>query len=167
MALLIGAMIVLGIAPGPSMLTDHLDLSLTLVWVIAVSGVIAALIVAPLARYLAKITFIPGAVLVPIILTLALTGAYGYREIYNDVLVAVIFGIIGLTLRRYDYNRPALLLGFILGPLFEKFLFIAIKVDGPLFFVRPISLGLIIAIIAVLGSGPIVQAIKRRRASRA
>lgn len=155
MALMLGAITMLGLFPGPQMLTENLDLSITLIWVIAVSGVIGVAICLPLAPHLSRIAFIPGHLLVPIVLVLALTGAYGYHKLFNDVLVAAIFGVVGLAMRRFDYNRPALLLGFILGPIFEKFFFIALKVDGPLFFVRPISLALIAVTIAVIAFGPI------------
>ncbi|MBU2608504.1 MAG: tripartite tricarboxylate transporter permease, partial [Chloroflexi bacterium] len=117
----------------------------------------------PLAPHLSRVAFIPGHILVPIVLVLALTGAYGYHRLYNDVLVALIFGVVGLAMRRFDFNRPALLLGFILGPIFEKFFFIALKADGPLFFVRPISLALIAITIAVIAFGPIKDIIRHRR----
>ena len=163
MALMLGAITMLGLFPGPDMLTKHLDLSLTLVWVIAVSGVIGVVICLPLAPHLSRIAYIPGGILVPLVLVLALTGAYGYHKMFNDVTVAVIFGVLGLMMRRFDFNRPALLLGFILGPIFEKFFFIALKVDGPLFFVRPISIALILLIITVIAYGPVKDALQRRR----
>ncbi|MFC1971835.1 tripartite tricarboxylate transporter permease [Chloroflexota bacterium] len=163
MALLLGAMTMQGLFPGPQMLTKNLDLSLTLIWIIAISGVIGVLICLPIAPYLSKIAYIPGAILVPIVLVLALTGAFGYNKLYEDVVMAVIFGIVGLMMRRFDFNRPALLLGYILGSLFEKYFFIAFKVDGPLFFVRPISLGIIFTIIAVIVYGAIRDAKIRRR----
>jgi len=99
-------------------------------------------------------------------LVLALTGAFSYHARIEDVVVTVIFGLIGLIMRRFDYNRPALLLGFILGPIFEKFFFIALKADGPYFFMRPISLALIVIIIAVIAIGPLktlVKGVKSRR----
>lgn len=166
MALLLGAMTMLGLFPGPQMLTKNLDLSITLIWVIAVSGVLGVAICLPLAPRLSKVAFIPGSLLAPIVLVLALTGAFGYHKQFDDVVVAVIFGFIGLIMRRFDYNRPALLLGYILGPIFEKFFFIALKADGPYFFVRPISLALIVTIIAVVAIGPLkalIQSIKWRR----
>lgn len=166
MALLLGAMTMLGLFPGPQMLTKNLDLSITLIWVIAISGVLGVAICLPLAPRLSRVAFIPGSLLAPIVLVLALTGAFGYHDRIEDVVVAVVFGLIGLIMRRFDYNRPALLLGYILGPIFEKFFFIALKADGPYFFMRPISLGLIVAIIAVVAMGPLkalIQSINGKR----
>jgi TctA family transporter len=163
MALMLGVLTLQGFLPGPEMLTKNLDLSLTLIWVIAISGVIGVAICLPLAPYLSKIAFIPGNLLAPIVLVLALTGAYGYHNRIEDVLVTVIFGLVGLIMRRFDYNRPALLLGFILGPIFEKFFFIAVHADGPYFFMRPISLSLIVAIVAVVAMTPIKALLKKRK----
>ena len=166
MALLLGVMTMQGLIPGPEMLTKNLDLSITLIWVIAVSGVLGIAICLPLAPRLSRVAFIPGSLLAPIVLVFALTGAFSYHARFEDVLVTVLFGVIGLIMRRLDYNRPALLLGFILGPIFEKFFFIALKADGPYFFMRPISLALIVIIIAVIAIGPLkalVKGVKSRR----
>jgi TctA family transporter len=166
MALLLGTITMQGLIPGPDMLTKHLDLSITLIWVIAVSGVLGIAICLPLAPRLSRVAFIPGSLLAPIVLVLALTGAFSYHARFEDVAVTVIFGVIGMIMRRFDYNRPALLLGFSLGPIFEKFFFIALKADGPYFFMRPISLTLIAIIIAVIVIGPLKALIKGARARR-
>lgn len=163
MAIMLGAILMLGIAPGPEMLTLHLGLSLTLIWVIAVSGVIAATVCLFLAPHLSRIAFIPGRVLVPLVLVIALVGAFTFHELFNDIIVAFVFGGVGLIMRRYGYNRPALFLGYILGRLLEKYFFIALKTAGPLFFMRPISLSLIFLMIAVIAYGPVKNTIQRRR----
>lgn len=163
MAILLGAILMLGIAPGPEMLTVHLDLSLTLIWVIGISGIIAASLCLLLAPYLSRVAFIPSGLLVPLVLVIAIAGAFAYREMYNDLIVMLIFSGIGLVMRRYGFNRPALFLGYILGGLLEHYFFIAYKVAGPLFFVRPISLGLIAIIIAAIVYGPVRGAIRSHR----
>jgi len=163
MALVLAAITMLGLAPGPEMLTRHLDLSVTLMWTIGISAVIGAIFCILMAPTLAKVAFIPGRILVPIVLVLALSGAYAYHHDFNDTIVVVVFGAVGFFMRRFGFNRPAFLLGFVLGPIFEKFLFIAHKVSGPFFFNRPISWGLIVLIAFTLAYGPIKNAIKRRR----
>jgi TctA family transporter len=64
---------------------------------------------------------------------------------------------------RFRFNRPALLLGFVLGGLFEKYFLLAYKIGGPLFFLRPISIGIIILIIAGFLYGPIKRRVQRGR----
>ncbi|MFH0913902.1 MAG: tripartite tricarboxylate transporter permease, partial [Chloroflexota bacterium] len=163
MALLLGAMTMLGLLPGPEMLTKNLSLSLTMIWIIAISGVIGVVVCLPLAPYFSRVANIPGRILAPLILVLALGGAFAYKRSFDDVIVAVICGALGFIMRRYDYNRAALLLGFILGSLFEKFFFIALKTAGPFFFMRPISLALALIIVAVLVYGPLKGIWQRRR----
>ena len=74
--------------------------------------------------------------------------------------------ILVLVMRRYGFNRPALFLAFILGGLFEQYFFLAVKTAGPLFFMRPLSLSLMVIILAVLSFDPMRRAWRRRRARK-
>ncbi|MFC1907021.1 tripartite tricarboxylate transporter permease [Chloroflexota bacterium] len=163
MAILMGAMLMLGITPGPEMLTKHLDLSLTLIWIIAVTGVIGAAICIPLASRLSRLAFVPADILVPLVVVILFVGSFSSNEVFGSIITFLIFGAVGLIMRRYGYNRPALALGFILGLLFERYFFIALKVAGPLFFMRPISLIIISVIIAFLIYRPVKKLIQQRR----
>lgn len=163
MALLLGAFFMVGLVPGPEMITRHLDLSLTLLLVIAVSNIIAVAICFPLARHLARVAYVPGRILVPLVLVIALAGVFAYKELFNDLIVSLIFGALGLAMKRFSYNRPALFLGFVLGHLFEEYLFIALQAEGPLFFLRPISLTLIFIIIALFTFRPVKSWFWHRR----
>jgi TctA family transporter len=162
-ALLLGAFIILGLVPGPEMVTKHLDLSLTMIWVMVVTGLMGLAILLPLASRFAGIALIPGSVLVPLILVIAFVSTFAYQQEANDIIALLVFSMIGLVMRRFDFNRPALLLAYVLGGLFEKYLFMALFASGPLFFVRPISLILILAIIAVICYEPIKGMFQRRR----
>lgn len=166
MAILLGAFILLGLTPGPDMLTKHLDLSLTMFLLIIVTNIMAVVICFPAAQYLVKVASVPSRFLVPFVLSLAIIGVYVYRELFGDVIVALIFGGLGVLMGKFGFSRPALILGFILGRLFEKYLFIALATAGPLFFVRPISLALIFIIIALFTFGPIKSAFQRWRRVR-
>lgn len=162
MALLIGGMLIMGLTPGPEMMTKHLGLSLTLIWAIAAAGVIGLVFYLPLCRYISRVAFVPGRIIVPLVIVVVLVGSFAVRSQFGDVIVTFVLGIIGVLMRRYHYNRPALFLSFILGSLFEKYLFIALKLSGPLFFVRPISLLLIICILAVILYDPIIKPLLQR-----
>ena len=163
MAMLLGAFLMLGITPGPDMLTIHLPLSLSLLLVIIVANVLAVIICFPVTPYLAKIAYIPSRILAPLILVISLIGAFTFRELFNDIIVALVFSVLGLTMRRFGFNRPSLFLGYILGGLFERYLFLALRTSGPLFFLRPLSIGLIIIIIALFTFEPAKRAFQRRR----
>jgi putative tricarboxylic transport membrane protein len=163
MVFLLGGFTMVGLTPGPSMLTDHLDLSLALLFAVLVANVVAFIVCFPIAQYLAKIGLVPARILVPLIIVMALIGAFAVREEFIDVVLTFAFGVLGLAMRRWNYNPVALLLGYVLGVLFERSLFVALSLSGPWFFLRPISLTLIFITITVLVYGPIKSALARRR----
>jgi putative tricarboxylic transport membrane protein len=155
MVIILGAFVLLGLVPGPRMLTEHLDLSLTLLLVIFISNLIAGAICFAIIPYVTKIVIVPARIMFPSLVVLGLTGSFLYAEQIADVLMAVIFTFLGVAMRKFGYSRPAFLLGFVLGGLFEKYFFIAYAADGPLFFVRPICLLLILITLTPLIYGPV------------
>ena len=162
MAIFLAAFLILGLIPGPQMMTEHLDLSISLLLVVVAANVLGTSICMLGAPYLAKIAFTPSRVLVPLVWAIALIGAFAYRELFSDVIFALIFGLVGLAMKEFDYNRAALFLGFCLGSFFEKYLFISLDVAGPLFFVRPISLTLIFIMIGASTFRPVKRMLERR-----
>jgi putative tricarboxylic transport membrane protein len=167
MAIFLGGLMMVGIVPGPEVLTKHLDLSLNLIVVIFVANLIGTALCFWLAPQLVKIAWIPARVLTPLVMVVALVAVYAFKENFYDVIVMLICGVLGLLMRKFGYNRPTLFLGFILGMLFEKFLFISLKAGGPLFFMRPISLTLIALIIILFAYGPIRNALRRKKGGQA
>jgi putative tricarboxylic transport membrane protein len=165
-ALLMGAFLMLGLIPGPEMMTAHLDLSLTLMFVIIIANLLAAGLCFLSSSTLSKIAHVPSRILAPLVLVIALVGVFAYREIFGDVLVALICGILGLAMREFGYNRPALFLGYILGFVFEKYLFISLAAAGPFFFLRPISLSFIVISIAVLCFGCMRSSSRSRQGAK-
>jgi putative tricarboxylic transport membrane protein len=162
-ALLMGAFLMLGLIPGPTMMTVHLDLSLTLMLVIIIANLLAAIVCFFTSSTLAKIAYVPSRILAPLVLVVALVGVFACREIFADVIVTLICASLGLAMREFGYNRPALFLGYVLGFVFEKYLFISLAVSGPLFFLRPISLSFIVLSIAVLCFGSMRSLLHRRQ----
>ncbi len=155
MVVLLGAFLMVGLIPGPLMLTEHLDLSFTLLLTIAVANLVGAVICLFIAPRLTRIATIPGHILVPIILSLVLVGSLAYRGLFLDIGMTLLVGVLGVAIKKFGFNAPALFLGYILGSLFEKYFFISLAAWGPLFFVRPVSLTLILIIVALLAFGPI------------
>ncbi len=162
-AMYLGAMLMMGLIPGPEMITKHMDLSLTLLIVVAVSNIIAAGICFALAPHMAMIARIPGRVLVPTILVFIFAGCFAYRGYFEDIIVMVIFSVIGVAARRFGYNLGGFAIGYILGGVFENYLFISLQIGGPLFFLRPISLFLIFILIAFFAYSPLKNAFRIKR----
>jgi putative tricarboxylic transport membrane protein len=130
---------------------------------IIVANIVAAGLCFITAPYLIKLTGVHPRYLFPIVLCIIFVGVYAQSETMFDVIMVVFFGLLGFFMKRFDYPRPAFALGFVLGGLFEYYLHQAIMIGGPLFFMRPISLGLIALTIFVLSLDPVRSALKKRR----
>ena len=169
MALFLAAFLMVGVTPGPRMMTEHLPLALTLLLGIALANIIGGIICLFAAPYMARLASVNLDFLFPGILIVALIGIYVATLSPMNFIVALAFGLLGLVMRRYGYSRPALLLGFILGSMFENYSLLSIKIYGPLFFIRPIPLTLLIIMILLLNYSYLKRALSglRRRLTKA
>ena len=150
MALFLAAFLMVGVTPGPRMMMEHLPLALTLLLGIALANIIGGVICLFAAPHLVRVASLHLDFLFPGILIVALAGVYMATLSPMNFITALAFGVLGLVMRRYGYSRPALLLGFVLGGMFENYSLLSIKIYGPLFFIRPIPLTLLIIMILLL-----------------
>jgi len=148
MAILLGAFIVIGLVPGQEMLTKHLDLVFSMVWVLAFANIIGVLISLTFVKPLAKITFIRISAIVPFILAFALLGSFLATNNFGDLIVTFIFGLVGYGMKVFKYPRGPMTLGIVLGKLSENYLHLSLNLYGIYFLVRPITL-VLMAIIVV------------------
>jgi TctA family transporter len=147
MALILAAFMILGLKPGTEMLTKNLSITFTIVWTLVIANVIGAFIALSWVPGMAKVTSLRPGILVPLVLILALLGvsSRGYVE---DVLIALFFGVMGYVMRLMDLPRAPVVLGFVLGRMFEINLHLTLQIFGPGFlFKRPIAL--VIALIII------------------
>jgi TctA family transporter len=150
MALMLGAFIVLGLVPGPEFLAKHLDLAFGLALVLAFGNVASSVLMFSLSKTLIYVTRVPGHVLAPILLVLVVLGTYAAENNTIDVLFIFIFGVLGVAMLRLGYNRPALLLGFVLGETIERYYQVSMNAYGATFFMRPISIAIIVLALVCL-----------------
>jgi putative tricarboxylic transport membrane protein len=150
MALLLGAFIILGLQPGPDFLIKHLDLAFALAMILAFGNVASSFLMFLISKSLIYITRVPGHVLAPILLVLVMIGTYSAENNMADVLFVFIFGALGVIMERLGYNRPALLLGFVLGETIERYFQVSVNAYGYLFFLRPISIAIIVAAVVCI-----------------
>lgn len=162
-AILLGAFLIAGLTPGQEMLTTHLDVTFSMVWVIALANIIAALGVVAIAGGLTRLTMIQGYWLSPFLIVLLAMGAYTAQNSMNDILVMLASTAIGVIAIRWDWPRVPLLLGVVLGGLVERYLFLSYSVDGWSWLNDPsiVVMGLIILFTAV--GAPLLQRRKARR----
>ena len=153
MAMLLGAFLIFGLVPGPEFLKKHMDIALALAWIVAFANVASSIMMFALSRVLTYVTRVPGHILAPILLAIVAIGTYSADNSVIDVLFAFVFGTLGVVMRRFRYNRAALLLGFVLGSTIERNFHVSMAAYGASFILRPISLG-IIAITLLLLAWP-------------
>jgi len=151
MAILLGAFLILGIVPGPKMITDHLDLVWGMVWVMVFANIVGAATLYPISGYMGKLAFLRGSLLIPPIMVVASVGAFLIRGYWQDVVLAVLFGFFGYGMKKWRYPRAPLILGFILGPLAEDYLHKSLGVYGISFLKRPVALVLLVMVLLSLG----------------
>lgn len=156
MAVLMGAFLIVGVNPGPRMMVDHLPLALTLLLGIAIANVLGGVITLFSAPYLARVASVKFSFLFPLILVLIFAGVYIVVNSLANIIVVIIFGLIGLLMKRYDFSPAGLLLGFVLGRLLEDYTWMSVAVAGPIFFITPICF-LLFAILIGLFSYPYLK----------
>ncbi|MCJ7651232.1 MAG: tripartite tricarboxylate transporter permease, partial [Candidatus Lokiarchaeota archaeon] len=162
MAVLLGAFVMIGIVPGPEMVTKHLDIVFMLVFILAIGNIFATGIGLMLANKLQKLTVIPGKQLIPIILAICLIGSFIADGRFSDVIIVLIFAILGYFMKKYGYSRAAFIIALVLGTHFERYYHIAVRLYGSFFiFKRPISLILFILVIISI-TIPFVQSKKSK-----
>ncbi|MDP2645834.1 MAG: tripartite tricarboxylate transporter permease [Desulfobacterales bacterium] len=165
MALIIGALMLHGVIPGPEMLRNELELTFTLLWGLALANILGGILCYLIAGYL-NLTYLVSVAprfLVPVILSLVFVGAYVYNNNIADVFVTLAFILLGLLMKKFGYNRPALLLGFILGGYFEDYFWLSVQSKGAFFFLSPVCLLIIAITLSLYAVEPIKYLLARRR----
>ncbi len=153
MALLLGALIIHGITPGPLLLSQHPDLFWGVIASMYIGNMMLLILNLPLIGLWIRLLTVPYSIILPIIVLFCLVGSYSINNSSFDMLIMVIFGVIGFLMRKLSLDAPPLILAFILGPLLEISLrqsLIQSKGSFSIFFMRPISAMCIILAITLI-----------------
>lgn len=124
MAIFIGAVALLGsgdIEVGPGMLKSNLDITYSIVWLLALANVVGTVLCIAASGGIAKLTTIRFTLLAPFLFMLISFAAFQSGQNFEDLLALFVIGLIGIFLRRFDWSRPAFLIGFVLSNPVEKF----------------------------------------------
>jgi TctA family transporter len=153
MAILLGAFLIHGLNPGPQMLSSKLDITYSMVWSIALANILGAGVCFLFSNQIARIATVRQPIIVPLILAIVLVGAYQGSRQWGDIHTLVAFGVLGWIMKRLEWPRPPLILGFVLGGIVERFMFISTMRYGWEWLTRPVVA--IVLVLAVLGfAGP-------------
>jgi TctA family transporter len=159
MALLLGALLIVGLQPGPEMLKSRLDVTFAMVWILIISNVIVAAVSFLILNHLAALTFIRGSLLIPFLLVLVFIGSFTANNSIYDLVVTILFGTLGYCMLLFGWPRPPLVLGLILGKIGENYLWISTAAYGGRWLAFPSVLILIAITIAIVA----YPTIKERR----
>ncbi len=151
MAVLIGGLMMHGLAPGPDMLTKNLHTTYFLIAAAVVGKIVAMVLGLLIGTRLIFVTKIRGSLMAPGIVIISLLGAYGVGGSFSDVVIAALFGLISVFMQKYGYSRVALIIALVLGGLVESSYHQTMTTFGVQGFVtRPIALTLLALTIFVL-----------------
>jgi putative tricarboxylic transport membrane protein len=158
MALMVGAMTIHGIVPGPQVMTKQPDLFWGMIASMWLGNLMLVIINLPMVGIWVRLLRVPYRMLFPAIIIFCAIGVYSINNSPFDTVMTALFGVVGYWLVKHDFEPAPMLLGFVLGPLMEENLRRAMLIargDPSTFVTRPISggliaLALILLIIAVL-----------------
>lgn len=166
MALLLGALLIVGLNPGPEMLKSHLDITFAMVWVLILSNIIVAAICFLVLNHLAALTFVRGSLLIPFLLFLVFIGSFTSNNDLADIVVTLIAGVLGYFMIKYGWPRPPLVLGLTLGKIAENYLWISTAAYGGKWLFFPTVISLIILTIFTVAYPTIKERIGKARYER-
>jgi len=163
MAVLLGAMMLHGITPGPALISEHPTMFWGLIMSFWIGNILLLVLNIPLIGIWVRMLSIPYHILYPAVLVFICIGVYSSDNSVFDVYIVLIFGVVGYFLRWFDYPAAPLLLGFILGPLLEEHFRRALLLargDALIFLERPISLVFILLSVMFL-AGSLLPKVKQ------
>jgi putative tricarboxylic transport membrane protein len=168
MAMLFGALLILGVTPGPQLVQERPDLFWGVINSMYIGNLILLILSIPLVGLFVRILRVRPAILAPITVLITILGVYTINNSTFDIFVMVAFGIIGYLMKKAGFEPGPLVLAFVLGELVESSTRRSLVIfggDATGFVTRPIS-GTILAVIAIVVLWPLVARLRRRRTAR-
>jgi TctA family transporter len=150
MAILLAILVISGVQPGPAMLTRYLDLTISLVYIVALANIVVVPIMLFAAPFITRIAAIPPNVLAPIVIGIVTLAAYQATYSIEDLLLVLGFTVLGIFMKRYGWPRPPILIAVVLAEIVEKFLWLSINTYGFSMVLRPQFAGIIAVMVLVM-----------------
>jgi putative tricarboxylic transport membrane protein len=166
LAILMGALMIHGVTPGPRLLEEHPRIFWGVVGSMYLGNTMLVLLNLPLIGMWVRLLRIRYAILFPFIFLFCVIGAYTVGNNIQDVYIMFLFGILGYLMKKFEYEPAPLVLAFVLGPMFENALrqsLIISRGDLSIFFTRPISALFVGASLLLLASPLFLKLAGKRR----
>ncbi len=152
-AVLMGVLMIHGLQPSPMMVKNSPDLFWGVVSSMYIANCMLLVLNLPLIPIWVRILKVPYSILVPLILLFCMIGSYSLRNNLADMIIMIIFGVVGYLMRKFDYEPAPLIMAFLLGDNLEISVrqSLALFHGNPMVFVqRPISLALLLSAVLIL-----------------
>ena len=159
MAILLGAFMIHGLVPGPEMLTKNLAITYSMVWSIAIANIMGSGLCFLFSGQFAKLATLRFTLIMPVVMSLIYIGAFEGHRNWGDLYALFAFGIFGWGMKHLKWPRPPLVLGFILGEILERYLFISIERYGTEWMGRPVVI-VLFAMAALTLFRPVIQDVR-------
>jgi putative tricarboxylic transport membrane protein len=153
MALLLGALLSYGVQVGPLFITEHSDIFWGVIASMYIGNMLLLVLNLPLIGLWVKVLKVPYVMLFPLILLFCVIGVYSLNNTITEVVIMILFGIIGYFMKKYEYEAAPLIMAMILTPMMENNLRQSLLLSHgsfAIFFTRPISLLLIVMALCIL-----------------
>ena len=153
MALLLGALTIQGIRPGPQVMTEHADLFWGVVASMWIGNMMLLVLNLPMVGIWIRLLTIPYRLIYPAVLLFCCIGVYSVRNSAFDVLLAAGFGLIGCVFKQFNCSPAPLVLGLVLGPMLEDSFRRSLLISGGdpgIFLTRPISAVLLVSTVLLV-----------------
>ena len=121
-AVYLGFFILLGFQPGPRFLDQNLDIVFFIVFCLLLANFFGTLMLLYFSKHFARIAFVQPHILAPVILAVLLVASFTSKNSYWDLGFLVVVSVVGWHMKRYGWPRPPLIIGFVLGPLLERYM---------------------------------------------
>lgn len=167
-AVLMGGLIIQGLRPGPLLFQEQLPFVSSIFISLLISVVFMTTLGLFGARYFSRLISTPKRFLIPAVLLFCLIGSFAINNSMFDIGVLIAAGLVGFVLRKAGYPVAPVILGLILGPMFESNLRRSLMLssgDWTTFVTRPISLGFILVALFILAGPPLIAAVRRALAA--
>ncbi len=167
MVVFLAAFLMMGIQPGPTLVIEHTALAFQMILTMGLSVLIGAVICYFGAPFMVRITQVSPHMLFAVLMPIIVLGAYVTREFGVDIIVIGITSLLGLSIKRFGFSAPSIILGFVMGNLFERFLVRSLDLYGVgLFWSSPTALVLSSIIVISIFWSPIKSQIERMRGGK-
>jgi len=145
--MILAAMLMYGISPGPPMLGQHAHITMIIVLTLAIGNLLVTMIGLVASGPLIRLTAIPYPAISGVVIPLVILAAFLDMRSWYAIPILIIFAIVGLLMKRFGWPRPPLILGFILGPIIDVNLHTALSLHGWWVLTRPLTVILLVLVV--------------------